>query len=246
MQYSILEEMTYIRNNEKEKRMIFPKTCYLFVENYGRNMEEDMDSIAKLQGYEEWFTFRADWNRKQQGLYQELQVELQKHAKLGREFEGCIVINIAGQVEESELGLILDDLKEKEGKVSFIISVEDHEKAKQVQEIMNRNFYTRIVEGKPYGAEEQFGILESELEKYGFGFEEAQQGDIFQYLSGLTWRKEENVNHKLQNTAKKLVYERMMTEAQSVRMFEKDELENALGEIHKEDKKAKIGFVCNI
>lgn len=237
--------MRYIKNNEKDKNRVFPKTCYLFIESFGRNMEEDMNEIANLQGYEDWFAFEANWDRKPQGLFQEFQLEMQKHSKFGREFEGSILINVVGLIDEIELGNILDYLKEREDKVSFIISVTDNNMAVQVREVMNGSFYTRTIEGKNYEVKEQIEILENELERYGFIFNKGEMEEIYNYLLEVTWKEEEHVIRKLQNVAKKMVYERMMEEEYST-TFGIKELKAALKEMHMESKKIKMGFLIEV
>ena len=242
MMHSVLEEMKYVKKNEAERGVKFPETTYLFVENYGRNMQDEMQDIAELLGKKEYFTFRADWLTKPTGVYGDFQVELQKHAMLGKEYEGCILLEVSALLNEPEMLQILSLLKRQENKISFLMTAKDDIDVSEIRNMMEQFFFARVVEGQIYSPEEQYGIIKTELEKYGFEPEETQGEDLMEYLKEFPWKKSDAVECKLRNVVKKLVYEKMLEHSSSLNVTY-EEIKNALSGPRKDGTASRIGFL---
>ena len=238
MKHSILKEVEQIKETENTKGIKFPKTSYIFVENYGRTIHKEMQKLTELSGKKGWFVFQAV---KHQGVYQEFTVELSKHAMLGKEFEGCILIEVSWQVEKNELRQMLEYLKEQENKINFFFSVKEEKIAKELKAEMDRYFFTRMLEGEVYSQEEQLRILMEELEKYELYVEESVKQEVLKLLAGLSWQTTDLVEHTLQNVARKLAYEKMLEDS-SDGLLEED-IKKALEEVNPYSQKNRIGFV---
>ncbi len=242
MIHSVLEEIKYVKKNEAERGVKFPETTYLFVENYGRSMQEEMQDIAEALGKREYFTFRADWLTKQSGVYGDFQLELQKHATLGKEYEGCVLVELSTMVNEPELLQILSRLKQHEEKITSFVTVKDDEDVQEITKMMEQFFFTRVVEGQIYSPEEQYGIIKAELEKYGFNPEEKRCEELLEYLKEFPWKKTDAVESKLRNVVKKLVYEKMLEHNSSLNVTY-EEIKNALSGPRKDGATTRIGFL---
>ena len=60
MKSNLLQELEQIAAYEEQMKIPLPIPSYLFVQKYGRSIEDEMPQIAGLLGKKEWFIFKAD------------------------------------------------------------------------------------------------------------------------------------------------------------------------------------------
>lgn len=242
MGHSILEELVKIKNAEEKSKIRFPKATYLFVENYGRKLHTEMEEIAALLQAKKWFTLQADWSRNEKGVFEAFQVELQRNSILGKAFEGCILIELAGEAEEGELRQILESLKEQEEKITFFVTAESMECAEEIKRHMDRYFFTRIIEGNAYDVGEQWSIVKDELEAYGLTVEEGAGEKVQSHLEEIRWHTTDLVRQRLENAAKQIAYEKML-DADGGSELTAEEIVRGLDIFPENKKKSQIGFL---
>lgn len=94
---------------------------FFYVQRYGRKAQDQVQAILLLVGRKEWFLFKTEDNFQETGLCRNFKTELEKHAGTGKEFEGCVLIELSKEtLLREEFTEFLEYLKERENKLYYV------------------------------------------------------------------------------------------------------------------------------
>lgn len=232
-------ELVTLQNKETELGIKLPKPYFLFLENYGRSLRGEMDEISGLFAKTTWFEF--DTAQYDEEYCNKLKIEVGKKAMLGKEYDGCVLIRLSNQVDESEIIKMLEYIKGQNHKIVPVFSVESSVDADEIKKIMEAYQFCRVVEGDAYTTEEQVQILAAELGTYGFQL--CDEETVAQIIKDVTWEKEEQVEKTLKNVAKQIIYEKVMEDSMEDKTIDSNLLTEALRKQEKKETIRVIGFV---
>ena len=244
MKSNLLSEIQQILEREDRMKVTLPIPHYLFVQRYGREITEDMQKIAELFGYKEWFSFDTNRPQKDGKLLSYFKMELDKHAGLGREYTGCVLLEISEEVEEKELEEILYYIDSYKERLHCIYTMKTSEEVKMVQKHLEKYGFVRVVQGEQYDANEQIEIFQNTLEAYQFQLNEEAEHYVTEFFRKREWEETDVVKKRIENIAKELVYSNLIREEAEKNIITKDEVEQVLISLQSEPaRKKQIGFV---
>ena len=243
MCYSVLSEIHQVQQCEKSRQLRLPKPYYLFVQKYGRSLEQEMPEIAKALGNGKWFSFGTEGKKKEVSITSRFLLELEKYAEIGKPFQGCVLVELTGQEESKELFEFLSYIRQKNNQFCCVFSTRALECAKDLQEALEQHFFVRVIDGEAYGSEEQKGLFLDVLNDFGFVADESVQAELEQVFLNVLWEEEDMVQNKIENLARNMVYEKMLqTDAKLLVTME--EIREATAVLKREPEKLRrIGFV---
>lgn len=240
MKNNLVREIEKIVAQKQNSNEYIPTPTYLYVKHYGRDIEDCMAEITELMGEEEYFIFKTGRIQKAESLLRSFLMELEKHASLGKDFGGCVLVELTVETEDKELADFLD-YAENQKQIKFLFTTRENEE--EVQELLERYFFVRVVKGQPYDCEEQFALLNEAFCKYQFAMDAAAEEAFQKALAEKEWQESDMVMNRIQNIAKNLVYEKMLAEKCSNRCIGKEDAEEAIKKLVRETtKKNVIGF----
>lgn len=240
MKNNLMNEIEQIVARRKDGKSYVPMPTYLYVEHYGRNIEENMKDISHLFGEKNFFTFKMNRMQKQETPLRNFQVELDKHAELGKEFIGCVLIEISEEAGTEELADFFEYIAGQESLKCLFAIKED---AEEIQELLEQHFFVRVVEGQKYTTEEQLEILNEVFAEAQFVINVEAMKIFEKFFTEKEWQTGDMVENRIRNIARNLVYEKMMQEESFERGISKEDAEAAVKKLWKEpQKKNVIGF----
>lgn len=243
MKSNLLLEMQRIAGG-KTVNKDYPMPCYLFIQKYGRNIQSELEEIARLFGRDRHFVFQTDVSMKEETLLRKFVLEEDKHAELGKRYSGCVLIELTGEEPEKELFSFLDYLDRQQERIDYLFTTKNHQKTTEIRKALEQFFFVRVLEGTKYEVQEQLAILEKGMEGYRFEMTEDAREEITEYFAGKEWKEEDLVEKRIRNLVSNIVYSRMLGKAEENSVIDREDVALALKNVmdHSE-KKATIGFV---
>lgn len=162
MKSNLLSELERIVNSRSD----FPIPSYLFVQQYGRSIQNELKEIAEALGREDSFYFKTEAAGKEYNILQRFRMEEEMHAGLGRKFDGCVLIRISGEEPKKEMDEFLDYLEEEQQRISCLYTTENYEKVYDIGKKLEQFFFVRVVYGRKYELQEQMYLFCKNLDKY--------------------------------------------------------------------------------
>lgn len=204
----IAEEMEQIKNMETREGISVPLPHYFYIQRYGRKIEEQMTDIISKIGKREWFLFRTDSAFRQEGLLRSFLLELEKHAKLGREYQECVVLEFDEDIcQQDELYKLFEYLKSREEQFYFLFTMKQTKNTVSIQRCMEQYFFVRTIYAEPYQTDEQLEFIRDACEEYQCGLHEDAVQVLWDGLADKKWEENEFVACNLKNSVYRLIYE---------------------------------------
>lgn len=211
MGYHIVEELKKIRNLEMVEGIAVPVPSFLYIQQYGRRLEEQMDLIAEGLNKKEWFLFKIDERQREKGMVQSLSVELEKRAKIGKQYEECVLIEFGeGMYQQEALEELFDYLKTMEDKVSFLFTVKPSKNMDILQQCMEQYFFVRTIQGEAYTVEEQITLIQEHCERFRYCLTEKASQVFAEGLAKKQWKTYDHVACRLKNLVYGFLYENVL------------------------------------
>ena len=211
---NLLTEYITLKNQKATHGFQLPDPTYLFIEHYGRRLEDELPQIAEAFGVTDYFTFSADELTSDSNLYMNFFSKLQTHAPTGRNFRGCILITLSERMPMNDFCAILTLLKGTDGIIP-IFTQASNANIHHLLPLLHNTFFLRTVEGEPYEPEEQLQIIRSELQHCGLQMTEETEERLTETLAQCAWQQTDDVSHKLKSIVRNLVYDKLMSNAGS-------------------------------
>lgn len=242
MKSNLLSELERSVNNRSAHRD-FPIPNYLFVQKYGRTIQKELEEIAKVLGWEDSFYFKTEGAGKKEAALQRFRLEEERHAGLGRNFSGCVLIEITGTEEKEELFELLEYLEAHQQRISSLFTTKNHVNMEFISNELEQFFFLRMIDGMKYEPQEQLNLFQGQLFKYGLMFSGEAEKVLQQFLEQKVWQESDMVEKRIQHLASHIVYTRQLMD-RTGNVIEKEEMEEALQkEQGTPEKKRTIGFV---
>jgi len=203
-----------------------------------------IQEIAELFGQKEWFVFDATKQPNDGKLLSHFKMELDKHAGLGREYTGSILIELSGEEDEKELEELFHYIDSHKERLRCIYTMKVAEEAKMVRKHLEKYGFVRVVQGEKYDAYEQIEIFQDTLELYRFQLNEEAEHYVTEFFRKREWEETDVVKMRIENIAKELVYGSLIREEAEKNIITKEEVEEVLASLQSEPAgKRQIGFV---
>jgi len=210
MKTNLLLEIQKITKREEPVKVLLPMPGYLFVQDYGRSVEGDMDEISKLLGMKEWFLFKTEGNSPEKELLTKFLLELERRVKPGREYEGCVLVELTGEEQEKEIAEFLSYINTQRHRLQFIYTTKETENVEKIRKQLAKECFVRVVYGECYTPQEQMELLCEMLGQYQFVMDDGAKSEFLCFCEEKQWKKEDTVRRQLQNMADEMVYEKML------------------------------------
>lgn len=247
MKSNFLQELELILEGENGKKKFLPIPNYIFVQKYGRSIESEMTQIAKLLGKKEWFVFKAD-QRQEKKILDRFLLEQECKASVGREYTGCVLVELTGTEEEKELAEFLDYIEEASQRLTCIYTTKQMDETERIKNYLMQYGFVRMIEGESYKLNEQLAIFEETVFGYQFSISGGARIRLAEWLHKKDWQEQEKVCTTIQNMAKSAVYQKILTagkvaENKEECLLGKAEIEAVINEFdEKESTRRPIGF----
>jgi len=246
MKNNLLAEIQQILEREDARKGSLPIPNYLFVQQYGRDITEEMPQIAALFGQAEWFTFDNGVQQKEGNLLSHFKLELNRHAGIGREYSGSILIELSApenEKEEKELEELLSYIDSQKDRLHCVYTMRGQEAVDRVRKRLENYGFVRVVYAKPYRVDEQTAIFSDTLQMYRFQADEEAERCAEAFFEGKEWDTSDAVKIRIENIAKEIVYQSFINEDAQDNIVRKEEIERVFAALLKETtKKRPIGF----
>lgn len=244
MKSNLLSEMQQILDHEEMMNVALPIPTYLYVQRYGRDIEEEMPEISRALGQKEWFPFSTNNQQKEGNLLRHFKMELERHSGLGKEYAGSVLIELSGEEDTKELEEILDYIESQKQRLHCVYTTKMLESVPEMRRQLENHGFVRVVQGEKYDAYEQIEIFQNTLETYHFELEEEARHYITEFFRIKEWQEHEAVKIRIQNLAKEMVYSKLLGGEERKTVVTKEEVEQVLASLQEEPvKKRQIGFV---
>lgn len=216
----ILKELNRIREIESREGIKVPRPTFFYVQRYGRKAQDQVREMLPLVGRKEWFLFRADDSFPEAGLRRNFVTELAKHAGTGKEFEGCVFIELSkGTLFKEEFAEFLEFLKERENKLYYVFTTKKSKDAVAVQKCIEQYFFVRTVSAESYSVEEQIAIVKDICEEYGFHISPKVKTLLANGLKSKEWKEDDYVDYRLRSEVCTIIYEAVLEQQTGNRRF---------------------------
>lgn len=255
MKSNLLQELEQIVAYEDQMDMVLLIPSYLFVRKYGRSVEAEMPEIAALLGKKEWFFFRADISQEKSILNRFL-IEQECKTNVGREYEGCILLELTGAENEKELLEFLNYIESQRQRLTCIYTTRESKEAAEIKKKLSVYGFVRQIDGESFDAFEQLEIFENTLKKYQFSITGGARIKLAEWFRKKKWQEEDAVITQIQNMAKSVIYQKLLNMKPDIESSKKasgekkevflgkEEIENIIQETEgKTETKRQIGFV---
>ena len=240
---NLLKEIQQLLDKKSNGNNI-PVPSYLFVQRYGREIQDDMKEISSLLGQKEWFLFSSASKKMNEKLLTGFQIVLETHSGIGKEYAGSILIELSGEEEEKELEELLDYVHSQEYRLHCIYTIKASENIKEIKGILENYGFVRVVKGEEYKVSEQVDIFREIIKKYQYQLDKVAENCMVDFLNKQKWQEEDDVKIRIQNMAKEIVYNKLMEQEQEDKVIRKEEVENAIRSFEWGKKtKRQMGFV---
>lgn len=241
MKNNLVSEIEQIVGRRQNSSVDIPMPTYLYVEHYGRNIEDDMKEITALLGEKDFFVFKMSRIQKLESWVRSFQMKLEKHAALGKEFSGCVLVELTEEMEQEELPDFLEFVSRQED-LRCLFTMK--KKSEEIQQMLEQYFFVRVVEGQKYDCVEQLEILNQVFAEADF-IADIEAMKVFEkFFAKKEWQEGDMVQNRIQNIAKNLVYEKMMQEEMQEKCISKEDAENVVKKLLKEPQKRNVIGFC--
>ena len=242
MNHTILDDIRTIKQLEKRIGKQVPQPLFLFVENYGRTLDDILGDIAKEMGKSDAFVFNTG-KYAENNPRQYLECEMKKRAELGKSYNGCVLINLTGGLDVVELHELVQFALERQDELVVLFSVNSKRLAQRVEKVLETYVYVRVVEAEAFSEKEQLCILEEQWNEFGIKLLPREKKKIKETLSKHVWDESDRVRTRLSNLAMKVAYEKIFSGNTEPDNYIESSFEIELNSTEKEPKKRQIGFV---
>ena len=154
MKSNLLNEMQQLFSAECMGDTI-PIPSYLFIQRYGREIQEEMQEITSLLGQKDCFFFCSVGRKSGEKLVTNFQMALERNSGIGKDYSGCILIEFSGKEEEKEIEELLDYIDSQRARLHCIYTTKTAEKVKELKELLENNGFVKVVYGEEYEVVEQ-------------------------------------------------------------------------------------------
>ena len=244
MKSNLLTEIKQLFDREDLLRTTIPVPSYLFVQRYGREINDDMKEIAALFGQKEWFLFCSGNIKNEEKLLTGFKMALERHSGIGKEYTGSVLIEFSGEESEKEMEELLDYINSQKHRLHCIYTVKVSERVKNIREQLENYGFVRVVQGEAYDAYEQIEIFQNIVNEYQFQLEEEAQHYIVDFFRKQKWQETDAVKIRIQNMAKEIVYNKLMGGESENNRIKKEEVEQVFQASQTSKvQKRQIGFV---
>ncbi len=247
MKNNLLTELQQILEKEDACKGSLPIPNYLFVQQYGRDIEEEMPQIATLFGQKEWFLFDHGTQQKEGKMLSHFKMELNRHAGVGREYSGSILIELSTpeeETEEKELEELLSYIDSQKNRLHCVYTMRNEETVDRVKRQLENYGFVRVIYAEPYQADEQTEIFLDTLQTYQFRADKGAKQCAKAFFQEREWNTSDAVKIRIENIAKEIVYCSFMNKEIQDNIVHKEEVEQVFASLAKEmTKKRQIGFV---
>lgn len=255
MKSNLLQELEQIIAHEDRMDVTLPIPSYLFVQKYGRSIEAEMPEIAALLGKKDWFFFRAD-AREEKSILNRFLIEQECKSNIGREYEGCILLELTGEENEKELFEFLNYIEEQGHRLTCIYTTKESDDAAEIKKKLASYGFVRQIDGECFDAYEQLEIFENTIKEYQFFITGGARIRLAEWFRKKEWLEQDAVVTQIQNMAKSVVYQKLLNQKPDLEssvetsngkaevFLGKEDIENAIREAEgKTATKRQIGFV---
>lgn len=211
MTQDMADEINRLKNIEIMEGMKVPVPHFFYIQRYGREIGEQMEDILSCINKKSWFLFRTDAVFRQEGLFRSFLLELEKHAKLGREYQECVVLELDEDIcHQEEFPKLLEYLKSKEEQFFFLFTMKKSRNTVSIQRSMEQYFFVRTIYAGQFRVEEQLDIIRNTCEEYHCRLSEKAVQILWDGLENKKWEENEFVACRLKNSVCKLLYEEVL------------------------------------
>lgn len=244
MRYEILEAMERLAEYEEMLGKTVPKPMYLFVQKYGRSMEQVLKETAEAYGKGKCFFFRKEKESQENLLLDKFLVELQKKTEIGKRFEGFVLVELTGEEGVKERAMFYEYLKEKASEISCMFTVKNEEAAEVLCKELEQHFpFARTVHEECYSPAEQKEILMAAFGQGGAILTETAEKQLEEILGKIEWNTTDHVENVLRNLANNLIYEQVMN-GNAWELISEKLVREALARLEERAEKIPIGFAA--
>lgn len=244
MKYEILEALERLEEYEEMLGRKVPKPMYLFVQKYGRSMEQVLTETAEAYGKKKYFFFRKEKENKENALLDKFLVELQKRSELGKRFDGFVLVELTGEEGVKERATFYEYIKENAAEIACMLTVKNEEAAEVLRKELEQQFpFARTVHEECYSPAEQKEILMAAFRQGGAVLTEVAVERLEEILGKIEWNTTDHVENVLRNLANNLVYEQVMNGNAWEEISEK-QVREALLCLEEKTEKIPIGFAA--
>ena len=227
MKSNLLKEVQQLFDRGRNGDNI-PVPSYLFVQRYGREIHEDMQEISTLFGLKEWFPFSCALTKNDEKLVTGLQMELERHSGVGKEYTGSILVELSGKEEDKELEELLDYVDSQKYRLRCVYAIKASENVKHVKGLLENYGFVRVVLGEEYDASEQIEIFMDTIEEFQYRLEKTAKECIVDFFNKQKWQEKDGVKIRIQNMAREIIYNKLIDENASEKVISKEEMENVI------------------
>ena len=207
---NLLTEYITLKQKEKELGFSLPQPTYLFIEHYGRSLEEDLPQLADAFEAADYFCFSSDELTTDSKPYMSFFSTLQKHAPTGQTFQGCILISLSERMQAEDFNAIIALIKNSDGIIP-IFTQKSGADIRHLLPALRNNFFLRTVEGEPYQTDELFRIVEAELLRYRLpALSDEATALLSEALGTSNWQPSDDVRHTLKTIIQNLSYDKLI------------------------------------
>lgn len=221
-----------------------PIPCYLFVQKYGRTIQGELLQITQTLGREKYFFFKAEGTQKEETILRRFLLEEERHAELGKKYNGCVLIELSGEESEKELYDLLDYLDRHQQRISLLFTTKEPLNSNDIRKQLEQFFFVRVIEGAKYGVQEQLTLFVDKLGSYQFELSESAMEEIKSFVEHKEWKEGDMVEKRIQNLVSDIVYNRILAKEEENSVIEKEDIVIALHKVTENtEKRGIIGFV---
>lgn len=207
----ILQELNKISSIESREGIKVPLPKFFYVQRYGRKVQDQVMEILRTVGRKEWFLFRTEDDFPETGLRRNFVTELAKNAGIGKEFEGCVFIELSrNTLLREEFAEFMEFLKDRENKLYYVFTAKKSKYAVSVQKCIEQYFFVRTVYAESYSVEEQLAMVKDICEEYGFHISPKVKTLLVNGLKSKEWKEDDYVDYRLRSEVCTILYEAVM------------------------------------
>lgn len=209
----MVSEIKRAKDLEYKTGIRLPQPFFFYVERYGRKLEENMEEILPMIGKKEWFLFKADYRIKEVEILQKFKIELEKNAKLGKEYSECILIELPEDVLwDKEMNEFLNYLKDLEGKINFFFTTKQGKNTDDIQEYIEQYFFIRKIYAAKYTKQEQMKKIQEICNEYNVEISKEAEDIFLKGLERKQWNEQDQVMLKIKNCIYSEIYELLLNQ----------------------------------
>lgn len=237
----IIEELRKMKETEGRFDFLIPN--YLYVEKYGRIIEEDIQKIAECLGYSEWLMYYCSSLSKDKGLVIDFMNEVQKKEKLGREFSGLVCIKITDAISQTELEEFLQLISRYKERYTFMFSVNHLSNVAMIEKELKQHFYIRKNEATLFSPSEMKELLKDFFDEHQVKIGEKELENMTTNLVSREWDEEDQIKNLIIGTIMNYLINQYISGEEEVDRFEIINVEDCLHNLTEASQKTKIGFI---